>query len=109
MSFQLIILETAKYSIPLTPENYHIWFEYFIGSNKELEADINELISSNIPFTNDINQKLYTKHFSKDKNDLKNIHKKTNNILQQLMLTTLSTKDLTIDYSDKMEKYNNKI
>lgn len=104
-----IILETAKYSIPLTPENYHIWFDYFIGSNKELETDINELINSNIPFTNDINQKLYTKHFSKDKNDLKNIHKKTIKILQQFMLTTLSTKDLTLDYSDKMEKYNNKI
>ena len=104
-----IIVETAKYSIPLTPENYHIWFEYFIGSNKELEADIDDLINSNKPFTSDISQKLYTKHFNQEKNDLKDVHKKTNEILQQIVLTTLSTTNCTSDYSDKMEKYCHKI
>lgn len=104
-----IIVETAKYSIPLTPENYHTWFEYFVGSNKELKAEIDDLIASIKPFTSDINQKLYTKHFSKEKNDLKDVHKETNKILKQIVLTTLSTANCTSDYSDKMENYCHKI
>jgi diguanylate cyclase len=46
-----IILNTAKRSIPLTPENYHVWFEYFLGSNQELNVSIDELIASENSFS----------------------------------------------------------
>ena len=41
-----VILNAAERSIPLTPENFHVWFEYFLGSNKELKVAIDELIAS---------------------------------------------------------------
>jgi diguanylate cyclase len=45
-----VILNAAERSIPLTPENFHVWFEYFLGSNKELKAAIDELIASGKAF-----------------------------------------------------------
>ena len=55
-----IILTTAERSIPLTPENYYVWFEYFLGSNNELTGAIDSFISSEKYFSQEINESLYT-------------------------------------------------
>ena len=31
-----VLLRMSEHAIPLTPENYHVWFEYCIASNAEL-------------------------------------------------------------------------
>ena len=59
-----IILTTAEKSIPLTPENYHVWFEYYLDSNKGLKDAIDELISSEKYFSQEINESLYTEYLS---------------------------------------------
>jgi len=105
-----IILTTAEKSIPLTPENYHIWFEYFLGSNKELTGAIDLLISSEKYFSQEINESLYTDYLSSNKKEiLKEVHKETHKIFQNIFQTSLSTNDLASDYSDKMEEYYNKL
>ena len=46
-----LLSKMAKWKVPLTPENYHLWFEYSIGSNDGLTSDINEVIASGKPVT----------------------------------------------------------
>jgi diguanylate cyclase len=105
-----VILNAAERSIPLTPENFHVWFEYFLGSNKELKVAIDELIASGSSFSQEINERLYTDYLEADKKDiLQEVHKETRRIFQNIFEVTLSTKDLASDYSDKMDEYSNKL
>jgi diguanylate cyclase len=105
-----VLLNTAKKSIPLTPENYHVWFEYFLGSNQELKASIDELIVSDNSFSQEINERLYNEYLKGDKREiLQEVHKETHKIFQNIFQTTLSTSDLTSNYSAKMEEYSNKL
>jgi diguanylate cyclase len=105
-----VILETTERSIPLTPENYNVWFEYFLGSNQELKASIDELINSENSFSQEINERLYTEYLKGDKKEmLQEVHKETHKIFQNIFQTTLSTSDLTSNYSAKMEEYSNKL
>jgi diguanylate cyclase len=105
-----IILTTTEKSIPLTPENYHVWFEYFLGSNKELTDAIDALISAKEYFSQEINDNLYTDYLVSNKKDiLKEVHKKTHKIFQNIFQASLSTNDLASDYIDKMEEYSNKL
>jgi len=105
-----VLLNTTKRSIPLTPENYHVWFEYFLGSNQELKASIDELIASENSFSQEINERLYVKYLKGDKKEiLQEVHKETHKIFQNIFQTTLSTSDLTSNYSAKMEEYSNKL
>ena len=105
-----VILNTTERSIPLTPENYHVWFEYFLGSNQELKASIDELIASENSFSQEINERLYTEYLKGDKKEiLQEVHKETHKIFQNIFQTTLSTSDLTSNYSAKMEEYSTKL
>lgn len=105
-----VILNTSERSIPLTPENYHVWFEYFLGSNQELKASIDELIASENSFSQEINERLYTEYLKGDKKEiLQEVHKETHKIFQNIFQATLSTSDLTSNYSVKMEEYSTKL
>lgn len=105
-----VILNTTERSIPLTPENYHVWFEYFLGSHQELKSSIDELIASKNSFSQEINERLYTEYLKGDKKEiLQEVHKETHKIFQNIFQTTLSTSDLTSNYSVKMEEYSTKL
>jgi len=105
-----VILNTAERSIPLTPENYHVWFEYYLGTNQKLKASIDELIASDNSFSQEINEWLYTEYLKGDKKEiLQEVHKEAHKIFQNIFQTTLSTSDLTSNYSAKMEEYSNEL
>ena len=101
-----VILNTTERSIPLTPENYHVWFEYFLGSNQKLNTSIDKLIASGNSFSQEIHERLYKEYLKADKVEiLKEFQKEAHKIFQNIFKTTLSTSDLTSNYSAKMEEY----
>jgi diguanylate cyclase len=105
-----VILNTTQRSIPLTPVNYNVWFEYFLGSNQELKASIDELIASENSFSQEINERLYTEYLKGDKKEiLQEVQKETHKIFQNIFQATLSTSDLTSNYSAKMEEYSTQL
>ena len=105
-----VILNTTERSIPLTPENYHVWFEYFLGSNQKLNTSIDELIASSNSFSQEINERLYNEYLKGDKTEiLQEVHRETHKIFQNIFQTTLSTSDLTSNYSAKMKEYSIKL
>jgi len=105
-----VILNAAERSIPLTPENYQVWFEYFLGANPKLAARINELIASGKAFCQETNESLYTEYLNGgEKEILQEVHKEAHKIFQSILQTTLSTSDLTSEYSSKMEEYSSKL
>jgi diguanylate cyclase len=105
-----VILNASERSIPLTPENFRVWFEYFRGANQELKTAIDALIDSEKGFSQEINERLYTEFLKGDKNEiLQEVHKETHKIFQDIFRVTLSTNNSASDYSDKLEEYSNKL
>ena len=60
-----VLLRMSEHAIPLTPENYHVWFEYCIAGNEDLVRAINTRIATENPFSKKINDILYSKYFGK--------------------------------------------
>jgi diguanylate cyclase len=53
--------EMNRRSIPTTPENYAIWYEYIRGQNAELINEINLVELKKTPFTDEIHKDLYNR------------------------------------------------
>lgn len=56
----------AEYSIPITPQNYFVWYEYFQGSNQGLVKAVKDMIAAGVKIDGRVNAQLYGKFFSKD-------------------------------------------
>lgn len=106
-----VIPHMAQWKVPLTPENYHLWFEYSIGSNEGLTSDINELIASGKPFSSKVNKALYDKHFGNehDKRLVEQVQKETQKIFKRIVDDILITNESTSDYSHKLKQYFQKL
>lgn len=105
-----VIVTTAERAIPLTPENYHVWFEYFSGENNELKDFINELITSRNCFSQEISENIYNEFINGNKKAiLQEAHKETHRIFKHIIKTTLSSSNLTSIYGANLEMYSNKL
>ena len=49
----------SNLGIPITPENYAVWYEYSIGGTLTLNKEIDARLSRGEPFTSQINHELY--------------------------------------------------
>lgn len=106
-----ILPKMTECEIPLIPENYHVWFEYFIGSNEQLKADMDSIIASGNPFVPEINEGLYDKYFGKTKNKklMEQVHKETQKILKNILKDILVANTFSSDYGNKLEEYSRQL
>jgi diguanylate cyclase len=49
----------SQYSIPITPRNYAVWYDYVSGKSKELREAIDAMLEKAERFTDEINEMLY--------------------------------------------------
>jgi diguanylate cyclase len=54
----------TRYQIPVTPDNYAVWYQYVLGENPALKHRIQELIDSGMSFTQELNQELFQRYAS---------------------------------------------
>jgi len=101
-----IIVNSTERSIPLTPENYYVWFEYFLGFNKELQDAIDAIIGAKEHFSEKINRELYNDFINQNNFEvLEEIQKESYKIFQNILRASLSTNSAASTYSGKMEGY----
>jgi diguanylate cyclase len=103
-----VLMMLSEYKISLYPENYLVWFDYVIGANKDLEKDINRIISDGKCFSDEINEELYLKHFGNDDSQLRLVataQKEIQKILKDVLDEILYTHHFTADYRDKLEGF----
>ncbi len=96
----------SKLGIPITPENYHIWYEYTMGNSQALIDDIDELLSKGTKFTNKINKELYLTHIYQSPEETlaiyqKNLHNLVNTLFEKITGMTQKTRI----FSGSLEKY----
>ena len=52
----------SKYHVPVTPQNYAVWYRYASGGDPELRAAVDEHIAKGEEFTPSINDMLYHRY-----------------------------------------------
>ncbi len=102
-----VIVKMSQNKIPISPENYLVWFEYFIEGNKDLKADIDKILSLGKEFTPSINKKIYNKYFiDKSNKNLLSTHQEIQKILKSVFDEILLSSELTSDYGGKLKSYS---
>jgi len=98
------IPKMSQLNIPLTPENYHVWYEYTMGSSLELNKAIDKLLKDGSKFTNAVNQELYSTHIyqAPEESFQKGIQKLVSTLFEKITGMTKKTKS----FSSSLEKYN---
>jgi diguanylate cyclase len=61
----------TRHGVPVTPQNYAIWYSYVNGDNPELNAEVDRLIGEQRQFTEVINTQLYRQYVAE--HDIENV------------------------------------
>ncbi len=54
----------SKHGVPVTPENYSIWYHYVLGDKPQLRSRIDEIVNSGATFTSEVNRALFNRFAS---------------------------------------------
>ncbi|MEW5722527.1 MAG: diguanylate cyclase [Thermodesulfobacteriota bacterium] len=54
----------AENGIPVTPNNYRLWYEYYAGGSEVLKRTLDRLMEDGIEFTPEVTRALYQRFFS---------------------------------------------
>jgi len=101
------IPKMSKLSIPLTPENYHIWYVYTMGNNHELNSTIDGLLSNGTKFTSKVNKELYDNFiYQAPDESLKSFHQDVQKLVGTLFEKINGMAKNTKTFSTSLEKYN---
>ncbi len=96
----------SQLQIPLTPQNYHIWYEYTMGSKQDLNRAIDDLLENGCKFTSKINNELYNTHINPaPATELKSYQQQVQSLVTTLMdKISMLTKN-TQRFSGNLETY----
>ncbi len=116
---QRSITETAKKTfvamqeckIPVTPENYHVWFKYVEGNDEKLNAAINSIKQSDKIFSSGLNERLYEEFVGNGDHlpSLRQAQHQAQSLLKSVLNEILCSKDLTSTYGSDLAKYSDRL
>lgn len=107
--------------IPITPENYRIWYEYFIGEKTEVKEHLDDLLAKDTTFDSELNEELYERFFVRDheKESTKKVQKelevagevtsKASELIVNTIRDILAGSEITAEYGEKLEKYTTEV
>ena len=98
------IPKMSQLNIPLTPENYHVWYEYTMGSSLELNKAIDKLLKNGTKFTSTINHELYNTYIyqAPEESFQNDVKKLVTTLFEKITGMTKKTQN----FSTSLEKYN---
>jgi len=98
------IPKMSQLNIPLTPENYHVWYEYTMGASTELNKAIDKLLKDGTKFTSSINHELYNTYIyqAPEESFQNDVKKLVTTLFEKITGMTKKTQN----FSTSLEKYN---
>ena len=97
----------SKLNIPLTPENYHVWYKYTMGGNLELNKAIDELLANGTKFTSKVNHELHNAYvYQAPEELLTSFHQDIQKMVTKLFEKITGMANKTQNYSSTLEEYN---
>jgi len=104
----------SKKKVPLSPNNYRIWFEYFRGHMPELKEHIDMLLKEGANFDEEMHRKIYKQFLHRDisveegektEAEMKAVDeasKASSNILKPIVIDLGGLSETSVNYSDKL-------
>lgn len=101
---QKALMLMTQRRITMYPENYLVWFEYFMGVNKTLVDDVNKILQEKPHVSDKTSLELYKKHFGRDLRieHIEESYRELQKILKDVLEEILFTQDFTVDFRDKL-------
>lgn len=100
---RMVVPKLASAKIPIDPINYALWYEYFLGRNKELMDTLDALTRDAGGYNKEEAEELFRRHIMGVASDrLEVIGNKVNSILE-------NTADLFSNTGDHLEQFNREI
>ncbi len=106
-SAEEVLSAMRLWDVPLSPENYHVWFEYVTGNDDALREAIDAIKESKRPFTLDVCERLYEKYVFEqgDFADARRAQKSTYAILRRALDGILSTSNVASSFRGYLSSY----
>jgi len=102
---KLTIPRMKDLEIPITPENYFIWYEYERGNNSDLSKAIDEHLKSGAAFTEALNNELFEQFFSeRDTETVTGVQEGTAKLVENLLSELESMQAGTQNFSNTLEQ-----
>jgi diguanylate cyclase len=97
----------GQWKIPLSPENYYVWFVHIAGKNEELSRAIKKVTQSGGRFTPDLNQLLYHKYLGRRRDPVvwQQAQQEVQSILREILEELLSTSNAASKYGHSLADY----
>ncbi len=112
----------SENQIAVNPRNYHIWYEYFQSTRKDLKDELDSLLDAGKPMDERTMEKIYEKFFHHSYEDderekkieeeikvINRVNRDTERMLRPLRTGLSELSGKTEDYSARLEQYANKI
>ncbi len=105
MVFKSMLPLIKAHNIPLTPDNYAIWYDYAAGNNAELSRHIDDIIQSGVGFSKTINQHVVAKFCSAEKSTrvLNQIKGELKLLVEKMLEKVQSLKQGSSHFSDVLD------
>ncbi|MFH1215217.1 MAG: GGDEF domain-containing protein [Pseudomonadota bacterium] len=108
-----VFANAAQAKIALTPEVFHIWYEYFAGLNKPLVEEIKEIFASGKKFGAEIHKALYEKYFRKSRqqseDEMEQLHDETQSVISEVFSELLKADKNTAVFGGKLTEHSRKM
>jgi diguanylate cyclase len=104
---RMVLPLMTRHSIPATPENYAVWYEYAAKSKPALMEEIDEAIKKKMPFSMEFNDRLYREHVAEsDISNLLQIRQQVQRIIEEAGTSLTATGDSADRYGKSLESFS---
>ncbi|MBI5583700.1 MAG: GGDEF domain-containing protein [Deltaproteobacteria bacterium] len=105
------LYQMSRLAIPITPDNYRLWFNYVSRSMADLVAEVDDLLSTANPFNPVICENLYQKYFGADRESklIRLLHDETREMLKDLFGEMLNTHRSASEYGSQLGTHVSKL
>jgi diguanylate cyclase len=105
----LAAMQTCK--VPVTPDNYHVWYKYIEGNDEQLNGAINSIKQSDKVFSSGLNKQLH-EDFVENGDQFRSLQQaqhQAQSLLKTILDEILSSKDMASAYGNDLTKYSDRL
>jgi len=102
-----VIPTMARFNVPMSPENYRVWYEYMIGSNESLSKEMKAYQENGTSFSEKLNKELFNKYFGQvaERKMLEEVSQRTYEILRESLEKVSAAGNDTQAYSSRLNTF----
>ncbi|WP_394498408.1 GGDEF domain-containing protein [Shewanella sp. ENK2] len=106
----MAVPQMSALNIPVTPENYAIWYQYYAETNLSLKRAIDGLLANEVEFTASVNQGLYNNFIQEQSPEvIENVQIETQILINSLLNKMGQISTGTDDFSAHLSEFSHEL